>query len=284
LALQHSLNGGKKPGDAGYVPLSEALRQVQVADQPPATTPAAAPQPTRLDALTTTVQSHEQKLTELRARRAELAREGALYGEDLDSLQNQIDDTVLALAEARAEVKVESRTVEQTEKERERQVYEQAIQARTAVKEKALQQYPSAGVKDSPLYSEIKRMAAEMNNPAHPDHGILGTTNAAITVTEKAAIAVAQRLSAEKGTSFAQEFEALQAPKAQAGSTPPAQAPAQPQIPPKVLPGMGRQQPAVQVPEKTPTQILAEVGTDPAAIRAALAARRGQAEMPVLRL
>lgn len=284
LALQHSLNNGKKPGEPGFVALAEAMRQVQAADNPPAASPAAAPQPTRLDALTTSVQGHEQKLTELQDQRAELAKEGTLYGGDIDAIQKQIDATVLALSEAKADLKLESRQVEHSEAERQRQAHEQAIQARESAKTKALDQYPSAGDQNAPLYSEILKMVSELNKPTHPDHGLLGTTNAALTITEKAAIAVAQRLSAEKGTSFAQEFEALQAPKAPAGSTPPGQAPAQPPVPPKVLPGMGRQQQVVQAPEKTPAQILADVGTDPLAARAALAARRGQSDIAVLRL
>lgn len=270
MALQHTLNNGKKPGDAGFVTLAQALQQVQAADNPaPSSEAPVAPQPTQLETLTATVQSAETKLAELRQRRSEMAAEGTLYGDELDSINRQIEDEIQSLAEHKADLKHIQRETEQTEAQRQQAEHQRAVKDRSDAKAEALKQYPTAGDESLPLGREVKALVQELNQPGNPDASILTAKNAATIVCERAAVRLAQRTAAEKGTTFAEEFGKLIATTQAAPAAPAAPATPEPQ---RVLPGVGRQQPQAAVPQKTAAQILAEVGTDPVKIREAQAA------------
>lgn len=273
MALQHSLNNGKKHGEPGFVSLSEALKQVQAADNPaPANEPVPDAQPTQLETLGTKLQSTEQKLAELRAQRAERSKEGELYGEDLNALNEQIENTIQELAEVKAEKKLAERDEHQTQAQREQAEYNRKIAKREEAKGRALELYPTAGDETKPLGQEVKRYVAELKKPGHPDASILTAENAAIVVAERAAMTVAQRMVREQpGVRLADALESLMAPPPAAPAGQPAAAPV------KVLPGMGRQMPTPVLPPKTAADVLADVGTDPVKIAAALAATRNRA-------
>lgn len=267
MALQRSLNNGKQPGEPGFVSLAQALAQVQAADNPaPASEPAGVPQPTQLETLTQTLQSTETKLAELRQQRAERAKEGELYGEELDALNNQIEDAIQELAEVKAEKKLAEREESQTQAQREHAEWTKQVQKREEAKGRALELYPSAADEKTPLGQEVKRYVAELKKPGHADASILTAENAAIVVAERAAMTVAQRMVREQpGLRLADALESLMAkPEPAAPGQPAAAAP----VARKVLPGVGGQQPPATGPVKTTAELLNEAGTDPVKIAA----------------
>lgn len=225
LQLQASLNGDRKPGDAGYVPIRDAIQKIEEADRPADVIP---PGPsavelatTALTTVTTNLATIESDLEALRAERRALGEDSSFYGPKAIELGEKIEAKTLELSDARHAKQTADTAVRQASDAEQAAVTALEMKARREATEQAAKNFPTAADHASPLGKRITGLVQAMQDPKHPDHAVLFTPNAAIYVSERAAIQEATEIAAgSNGTvTFAQAFDSLRGPAPGAATT-----------------------------------------------------------------
>lgn len=264
LAVQHEMNSGLNPGDAGYTSLRDVMNMLDTT-APKAEAPVARPSP--IDVSKVHVEAAKEKVTQARAalkdlstKRAELVE----YGQDTADIDQQITDATEGIANAVVDARLAEHNVIQTQQTEAQRAAEADRQARVKYQAKAMEQYPSVADVNSPLWGKVDQMAKAMKDPMHPSHNVLWSQNSAEIVTQMAATELAQEMSAKGGTTFADALASLMA-------TPKAAAPVASVQDRRVLPAAGAAPTSQAPPPLTGEELLAQAGTDPEALETAFA-------------
>lgn len=258
LKLQHELNDGLAPGDAGFTSLRQAMDILDTnAPKPEATVP----RPSPVEVSKVQVEAAKSKVTEAKdahtalvTKRSELVE----FGQDTADMDRQIAAANEAIALATVDARLAERDATNTERSVQNQAAEQDRQGRLKYEAQAKDQFPSVGDANSPLGKKVSQMAKAMADQDHPAHAVLFAQNASMVVSQMAAAELAQEMAESGKVSFADALASLMQKPTQAAPPPAADAPER-----KVLPATGGQPTPLPPPKPTGEQLLAQAGTDP---------------------
>lgn len=266
MAMQKSLNQGKRPGEPGFITLDTCLAKVKETIAPPTVSPPAPTGPTPIELAQTRVSDAKATLDALKAKHAELAE----FGNDLGDLPAQIEAATEAVVDAKLDAKLAVRDAADAQVAQRASAIQSDHAARLAVEAKVAGQWKGVTDHQSPLGAKVQILAKAMESPNHPDNAVLQSTNAAAIVTERAAILLAQEMEATTGTPFAQALASLRLTPA------PAAAIVQPGTEERrILPAGGNQGTSVPPPAPSEAEVMADIGFDPDKIEEAATAMRG---------
>ncbi|MCG3768883.1 MAG: hypothetical protein JW394_1004 [Nitrospira sp.] len=121
------------------------------------------------------VEQIEASLSDLRAKRRELATNGSLYETDLDDINVQIENQIQELAELKAERRIEGKSAARAQSEAINNTFEQS-------KAKALASYPTLADETSEHSAATRAYIAELRTPGHPNAALLEAVDAPMLI------------------------------------------------------------------------------------------------------
>lgn len=117
------------------------------------------------------VEQAEASLSELRAKRRELAQSGTLYEADLDNLNVEIENEIQKLAELKAERRIEGKKAAEEQNAAVNSVFEQS-------KARAIEAFPDLGDENSAHSAAVRAYIEEIRAPGHPNAALLEAVDA----------------------------------------------------------------------------------------------------------
>ena len=272
LATMHAMNDGRKPGEDGYVNLRQVMDMLTPKAQPQQAAPLVQ-QPDPAQVAASRVDQIEAQIADLRRQRQDQIDNG----NPTDETESQLEKANRALISATVQAEVAKTRVADEQAREAAQAEAQLKKLRTESRDRAVKDYPDAANPTSPIGVRLVALRKAMEDPTHPDHGMLYTATIPEVLVQKAVNQLAYEASEKENIPLAQALARF-TPKAvpsQAAPAPQPPAAAEPQ-PRKVLPASGGNRTTPPVAAKPPEQLVQEAKNNPKLAREYLYGASGE--------